>query len=195
MYDRLIRHGVDFMYVHGNVNEENREIYSYGLELIIMYLVNAGTLLLLGLIFRCFLQTLLLLFGFSLLQSFAGGYHAMTHLRCFLLMLVGWAVTMLLIPLIATFSYLHCLLAIFGLSVICLLAPVKHENYPMSTEKERKMRKISCCIALLLCSIVFICSVPFLGVRTFAVVLGTTMFMSAISMICAVLKEVLHKEK
>ena len=87
MYDKLIRCGVDFMFANGNAFEEKREIYSYGLELILMYLINTGTILLFGLFFGCFSETLILLASYALLQSFAGGYHAMTHLRCFLLTL------------------------------------------------------------------------------------------------------------
>jgi len=194
MYHRLIRNGVDFIFTYGNASEENREIYEYGLELMIMYLINAGALLLLGFLFGCFWETLLLLFIFALQQSFAGGYHAMTHLRCFLLMLAGWAGTMLILPMIELYRYLPCILAVVGLIFVFLFAPVKHVNFPMSKEKEQRMKKISRSIAIILSVIVFVCSTFYAHKTILATVLGLTLFLSAVSILCAVIKENLQRK-
>ncbi len=194
MYGRLIQRGVDFIFSYGDASEENRELYEYGLELVFMYLINAGALLLLGFFFGCFLETLLLLFGFALQQSFAGGYHAMTHLRCFLFMLAGWAGTMLILPIIESYRFLPCILAVSGLFFVFLFAPVKHVNFPMSKEKGCRMKKIARTIAVTLCVIVFVCSIFSPQKTMLSAIWGLTLFLSAVSIICAVMKEILHKK-
>ena len=194
MYDRLIQRGVNFVFTHGDASEEKREIYQYGIELIIMSLVNTSILLILGLIIGRLFETFLLLLAFAFMQSFAGGYHAMTHLRCFLFMFAAWASSMLILPFIEAHRFLPCILAVVGTFVVYLLAPVKHVNYPMSQEKENRMKKIARFIATLFCVVVFICSIFFYQQTVIDAVWGLTLFLSAISILCAVAKESLHKK-
>ncbi len=193
MYDKLIRRGVDFMFAYGDVSEENREVYSYGIELIIMYLINAGTLLILGMITGHFLETFLFLAGFALLQSFGGGYHAMTHFRCLVLMLVFWAVDILLIPIVQTNQVLCYVFAISGAVTVFVLAPVKHKNYPLSADKEKKMKKTVRYVTLILLVIVIAGNlIP--SAEKFSAIFGIVLFLSAISMISASIKQEMQKE-
>lgn len=194
MYYKLISNGVNFICEYGNGNEENREIYSYGLDIMIMYFMHCGALLILGIIFNRVFETLLLLFGFALLQCFGGGYHAMTHLRCFLLMLAGWAVSMLLIPVVEEFFALSYMLMLFGIFTIFLLSPIKHVNFPMSKEKEIKMRITARLIAESLCIISLACSL-FPASSRITAVLNIILFMSGMSMISANIKQFLTIQK
>lgn len=194
MYDRIIQHTMNFLYAHSNAAEEDRDLYHYGFELILMYFINAGALLLLGLLMGCFFETLLLLFGFALQQSFAGGFHAMTHLRCFLIMLAGWAASMLLIRMVVSYPVILGAMAAIGVFVVFLFAPVKHENYPVSAEKERKMKRIAHFVAILMCIVVFIDMLLFPNNLFFANVLGVTLLMSALSILYASLKGIIQNK-
>jgi len=194
MFDKIVQRAVNFIFTYGNANEDKREIYEYGIEINLMYLINAGTLLLLGLFAGLFWETLLLLFGYALLQSFAGGYHAMTHLRCFLIMLVSWGGTMLVLPLIESYRYLPLMLAVLGLLSVFLFAPVKHVNFPMSKEKEQKMKNLSRTISIIFCIIVFVFCFFQPKNNMFTSVLGITLFLTAISITCAKIRENLQKK-
>jgi accessory gene regulator B len=74
------------------------------------------------------------------LQSFGGGYHAKTHLRCFLIMLIGWWAVIIILPFISPAAAIVMTCA--GVLIVYKLAPIAHENVKMSNRQRFKMRKI-----------------------------------------------------
>lgn len=192
MYDKLISRAMDYLYQYGNAKEESREIYQYGLEIIIMYIINAGTILLLGIIVGHFLETLILITGFALLQSFCGGYHAKKHLGCFLYMLIGWGISLLVIPLFTNHSVVLYGLDALSLCSIFLFAPVEHVNFPLSQMKKIRMRKIVRINAILLCCLIG--ALKLLNVPTeISVALQLSLLLSGISIFSAVIQKKIHQ--
>jgi accessory gene regulator B len=193
MYEKIINQGLNFLYKYGEIPEEKKEIYSYGLELILMYLTNAGSLLILGIIFRRFSETFFLLAGFALIQSFGGGFHAKTHFRCFLIMLIGWILAMLFIQYLYENATLQFLMPAIGLSVILILAPVEHSNYPMSNEKYFRMRCTVRVITTILCCTVAISNILSLS-KTYSSSLSIAIFFAGISVLCATIQKKLKRD-
>lgn len=188
MYEKVINKTIKFICDYGDVNKDELEVYSYGLELIIMYLINAGTILFLGAMIGHFAETFALVFEFALIQSFSGGYHASTHLKCFLFMLAGWVVAMFLIPLISTCRILVPILVIIGLLTIYILAPIKHINFLMSENKEQKMKKTVRVISTILALFTIVLYI-FSFALELVTVTGIAFLFAALSINSAAIKE------
>lgn len=73
----------------GLVSEKEREIYEYGFDITLYTILSTAGLLLAGLLLRQLLAAAILVAIFYTCQSNGGGYHASTHLNCFLVMLSG----------------------------------------------------------------------------------------------------------
>lgn len=67
------------------IKDEDYEIYQYGLEQLLTSILDLLTLLVIGLIMGMIWQGIIFVLSFMLLRKYAGGYHASTPLKCYLL--------------------------------------------------------------------------------------------------------------
>ena len=119
------------------IPEEERELYLYGFDITFYTIWSAAALLFTGLLLRQFWAAVIIVSGFYTFQSTGGGYHAKTHLRCFLTMVAG-----LLVGLSAAFIQDHHILlwSLLGIgSLLLFLVPlVLHPNKAyLETERKR----------------------------------------------------------
>ena len=123
------------------IKAEDRDVYIYGLDLVLFTIINLSAVILTAALFGRLYETIILLSVVIPLQSFGGGYHAETHLRCFLIMFIGWFIVM---PITAVITPAIAIITVcVSLAVIFVLAPVPHINVPMGAERRHKMRIIS----------------------------------------------------
>lgn len=94
---------------------EEREVYIYGFDIAIYTFLSTLGLFFIGWMAGRPIETTLLIFVYYINQSFGGGFHASSHLMCFLTMVLGEL--LFLISFLLTYS----LLAYIGISVISLL--------------------------------------------------------------------------
>lgn len=94
---------------------EEREVYIYGFDIAIYTFLSTLGLFFIGWMAGRPIETTLLIFVYYINQSFGGGFHASSHLMCFLTMVLG--------ELLFFVSFLlpYSLLACIGISVISLL--------------------------------------------------------------------------
>ena len=94
---------------------EEREVYIYGFDIAIYTFLSTLGLFFIGWMAGRPIETTLLIFVYYINQSFGGGFHASSHLMCFLTMVLGEL--LFLISFLLTYSLLACI----GISVISLL--------------------------------------------------------------------------
>ena len=128
---------VDSLIRKGHIQEEDRDVYLYGFDITFYTIWSTAALLLIGLLLRQFWAAVVIISGFYTFQTTGGGYHAKTHFRCFLTMVVG-----LLVGLSAVFIKDHYILlwVLLGIgALLLLLIPlVLHPNKSyLETEKKR----------------------------------------------------------
>ena len=134
-----------FFILNKIIKEEDKEVYEYSLELLLSSLFNLGAVILIALFTRRVLEAALFVLGFVPLRSFAGGYHASTHFRCFLILLFTFSLFILvtyfipnnfIVPLTIVFTFSSILLVFF-------LSPVEDSNKPFSDQEAKKFKKKS----------------------------------------------------
>lgn len=127
---------------HKIVDIEQRDVYIYGLEVI---LLNGGLLiafLIISLLCGEMINFWAYLIFFLPLRIFSGGYHAETSERCFILSTLMFGASIVaskLIPLLYIFNTGKIIGAVSVL-VILVLAPLINENNPLNHQQQRRNR-------------------------------------------------------
>ena len=89
------------------IPQEAQESYEYGIEVWILKMIHAITIIIIGISFKRIVETLLFLLVFSKIRKLAGGYHASTKTRCFSISLIMiFSLCIILNTLIIPTSYL-----------------------------------------------------------------------------------------
>lgn len=159
---------------------QEEELMIYGLDMVIYTVLSLTSLLIMGALVGHLVTAAVLLCGFCPMQMLGGGYHAQTHLRCFLTMAIGLGISILAVSYLPAWSLM--LMGGFGVCFIFLLAPHENPNAPMSDEKKRRMRRyvrIFACIYFALSCILWAMHISFSPIMALAV------FCSGISMCSA----------
>jgi len=187
----LVERCVSFMAQRGAFpdTEEQREIYSYGMELQIYYIINTVLLLALGFLFGRFVEVALFLFLFGLMQSYGGGYHANTHGRCLAIMTCGVLLFLVLLPLYQGNMLLQAISVLAGLATVICLAPVAHKNHPLDPEKSKRMGKRAKLWALLMAAVWGLLLLLTTAWATAADVIAMTLAFTTLSMLAATVKK------
>ena len=169
----------------GMIDKSNEDIYVYGLDLLIFTILNISVIIVVSFIFNRFPETFILLLIIIPLQAYGGGYHAKTHLRCFLIMFIGWNMLLMILPFIT--PILSIIINILSLIIIWFLAPVPHVNVKMSPDHKMKLRNIVRMIAFIisLTSLLFMFIIPEL--TRHSIIISTGLCVVALSMIFALI--------
>ncbi len=124
----------------GNLHETKETVLEYGCELILTSFIGTFILIVMSIIIGRPLAWVYFLLGFAPHRTVAGGYHADTHSRCYIvtssMFLIGCAVTYKLIW--NRYAYLG--IALFSALLIASLAPVEAGNKPLSEKRFQSNR-------------------------------------------------------
>lgn len=144
---RNLAEDITFLLIKNKIVEiEKRDIYIYGLEVI---LLNGGlliTFLIISLLCGEMINFIAYLIFFLPMRLFSGGYHAETSERCFILSTITFGVSIAvskLIPLLYI-SNTGKIIGAVSVIVILVLAPLINENNPLNQTQRRRNRIILC---------------------------------------------------
>lgn len=126
------------------ITDEERETYVFCFEVAISSILSWSSLFLLAFITKTFKPFLCYIFWFCLFRTTAGGYHAASHLRCYLLSIFTFIIFLVFQRTTPITLYPACSCGISFVSVLLLitLAPVEHPNNPF-TEKEHTQHALT----------------------------------------------------
>lgn len=153
---RNLAEDITFLLIKNKIVDiEKRDIYIYGLEVM---LLNGGlliTFLIISLLCGEKVNFLAYLIFFLPMRLFSGGYHAETSERCFILSTITFGASIAaskLIPLLYIFNT-GKIIGVISILVILVLAPLINENNPLNQTQRRRNRIILC--TLLFIDLVF----------------------------------------
>ena len=152
--------------------EEKEEIIRYGLERIKSTCIMTLVTLLLGCIFQVFFQSIIFLVCFIVLRKYAGGYHADTQNRCYVISTVIFAVALLAIRYMSdgNDNEIFILLQSVNFILLYFLVPVDNKNHRLEQwEKEKYGKKARIRIG---CMYVLYLSLHFGAIYSIAVAVG-----------------------
>lgn len=129
----------------GTISEDDKELYDYGLFMLLSYIVYLCLTCILGLIFQCFFESIVFYIVFQAIRKFAGGYHASTELKCEALTTLSILLCIVVIRLSRTYDFQTVLLIFSSMATICIfcLCPLDTPEKPLSVKEFKYFRKIS----------------------------------------------------
>jgi accessory gene regulator B len=144
---------LDKLILNGSIDEKNYKKTLYGLEIIISALAQIVGLVIIGMLMGILDKMIRVAFSFALLRAFAGGYHADTCLKCFMMTLVMCIGGIKLAELASTSTVSLIIISVASIVLVYKRAPVETSHKPMTEKGRRKNRKRSIMILLTLLSI------------------------------------------
>lgn len=128
--------------------EERNEIIKYGIERGKVILISTVVALTLGCVTGVLFQSIVFLAAFCLLRRYAGGYHADTQERCYVISFATVAITFWLMKRVQYNITADILMNIFCLLSILFLAPVENSNRRLEEEERKKYGRKTKVIAI-----------------------------------------------
>lgn len=174
------------------ITQEDYEIYLFGVEQMLVLLLDLLTCVLVGVVFGNILQTILFVAAFAGVRVYAGGYHASTPWSCYLLTTGMIIVSTVILKYIDwNVGVLIGLLVVASL-VILKFAPVDTENKPIDDVEYVYFRKKTK-LVLLVEIILAVLGVVFqLKITAESIVWALAVL--AVALVCEKLKKQMKKE-
>ncbi|MCL2820421.1 MAG: accessory gene regulator B family protein [Oscillospiraceae bacterium] len=145
MIIRMSKSISSFFISHEVISDEDREVYEYSFEILLSTILSFLTILIIAIISDSMLNTIFFLVGFIPLRLIAGGYHAITHLRCYILFVLTYIAFLMITKFIPINLIVPLIFLSFPISItlIFLLAPSDDSNKTIDDKERNKFRKKS----------------------------------------------------
>lgn len=173
-------------FVRQNIIEnEDKEVYEYGLQLLLSSILNSMIALLIAVISQTVIPCLIYLTVFIVMRKSAGGFHAKTHFGCCCILIAVISGFILFIKFVPVYIYF----VISGISIfismitILFFAPLEHENKPLKENDKIKLRKVSIVYMVIIFILIIIFEIFNLKVYMISTALG--IFTSSVSILAA----------
>lgn len=132
----LIKRATDKLVEYNVINEEYKELYSYGLQQGLIMIANILTTIAIGFMFKMIWQSIVFMITYFSLRLYAGGYHAKSQLQCYLLSIVLTLTVFLAIRIIPWTNFTCLSVDLVAGIIIFFISPVETKNKPLdSTER------------------------------------------------------------
>lgn len=158
MIIRLSKRMASF-FVHRNIIEkDDKEVYEYGLQLLLSTVLNTAAALLLAIVSGAVIPCLFYLSAFVIMRKSAGGFHAKTHLGCCCILIAVQCCFIAFIKFapVEIYTMVSGLSLIVSAAAILLFAPLEHENKPLSDKDKVRLRKISIAYMLIISGLIIL---------------------------------------
>ena len=142
MISNITDHVVRNLLQAGIINQENKEVYEFGIETFCSDVVNLMTTAMIGILMGQLWECLIFQVVFISLRSWTGGYHASSEWKCWVLSNVMVAVVLLLSRRLPIWfdSNVGLFLLFAAAGVILVLAPVENENNPLDADEVKSYK-------------------------------------------------------
>lgn len=146
-----------FLICSKTIKDEEYDLYLYGFEILIAFIVNITAILLMGYTLNRFNETLLFLICYCPIRQFAGGYHADNYKKCLLVFTLVYLTNMFILEKLIYNDYAGTILicSIMSILGIYFIAPLEHRNNPLSNLDKIKYKNIT----MIIVSMIFILSI------------------------------------
>jgi accessory gene regulator B len=178
-----------FFAANNIIKQEDAEVYEYSLEILFSTILNFAAVVVIAVLTRKVLPTVIYLLGFIPVRLIAGGYHADTHFRCFLVLMGTYSCFLAIIMFTPVLAVPALTLAVIIISVLMIfvLAPVADKNKPVSAEDIKSFR-LKSRIAVLVYAAAALALLFLASVNTLAFSLSLGVFSVAMSLLATRIK-------
>lgn len=188
---------ITLFYIKKNKVEQcEKEIYDYCFEILLSTVVNLIAIIIMAVLTRLYIETLCFVICFMSLRGAAGGFHAKTHLGCFIGLLIVYSALPISYLLINVYilRYISLSFIVLGSILIFIFAPVDNINNSLDAEMKKKLRLKSVIYTIL--AVVAYCGlIAFSKTIRYAYAISYVVLIVALSLGAGVLKNRWQKRR
>ncbi len=140
---------------NGNYETKDKNIIKYGIELMVTSFIGIFWMIIMSFVICKPTAWVFFLLGIAPIRTYAGGFHAKTHFRCYLISTVVFVVSLLVVKASVLGIKTIFFMELFAVVIIVLMAPMEANNKPLKAETKRKNRKkclIIAFVGLIICA-------------------------------------------
>lgn len=137
--------------------EEDQEIYEYGLQIFLNTLFSISIVLVLSILIKEFCGTVIFLISYCSIRLYAGGLHADTNNKCMMIFVGGYVIASIITQNIEITLNAGIIIILLLFNVcIGFWAPVDALNNPVPIQKRSIMRKRASLISIIITGVTII---------------------------------------
>ena len=140
---------VDYLFSHNSKIDDDYITAVYGCEILLYTIISTLGLVLIGFSLHQPFEACIIIILFYTCQSSGGGYHANTHLKCFVTMSIGLILGLILCRIRAIKNIIELIFGI-SISLLVLIPLTLHKNKSYLNYKEKALKKKSIITTLIL---------------------------------------------
>lgn len=173
----------------GIIQKEDIDRCRYGLDVLISSILEVFSIFIISAFVGNFFKTLVFFAAFVPLRIYAGGYHASTRLRCFLISIAVYVIFTFILSYLPNKAYetVNILCMLLSSIAVIAFAPVIHSNKSVNEIETEYYRNISITICVIEISIIFILTMITRD-NIFVTSIALGQFAEVLSMVIAILK-------
>lgn len=130
--DRFARNGV--------ISEEDKIVYEFGIYQGITLTINLMTVLIVGYLFNEIFGLIAFSVSYLSIRSYAGGYHADTEFRCYLVSTAMLLIVVYILKYVSIGPYALVITLCSSITSLVLLAPVENHSKPLDGLEKKVYR-------------------------------------------------------
>lgn len=186
----------DMLWSQEIIQEDDIDKCKYGISIFFSSFFEIFSILLIAAFIGNFIETLLLFGAFIPLRIYAGGYHADTKIKCYLISLVMYGIFYIMTKYIPCnmFQAINIFCTVLSTIIVLIKAPVIHFNKKVNNIERKYYRKFSIEICLIETVIILLLTAVFPeSEMVLSLTVGQTSVM--VSMLAAMAKNILVENK
>lgn len=156
MINKLSEYLIRAMLSKGYITDDEKEIYVYGLFMMISQVLLFVLTSVFGIILNCFIEAIIFYITFQIIRKYAGGYHATTETRCEILSAISVLICVLVIRISNVYGFYNILLICTSMSIVAIfiLCPLDTPEKPLTKKEKIHFRKKSWIILIAISTII-----------------------------------------
>ena len=170
---------IEFFVSNDLIKNEDKEIYKYAVNIILSSLIHIATVMIIGLCFNLFIESLVFYFSFIAIRKFAGGYHAKTPVRCYLFSFASNIIILCLVKWLSSintlFIFIFIIFELLCVVLIILMSPLDTENNPLNSYEKKWYKTLAVLISVCIFIISLFCVLTELRNIWYSLICGVIM--------------------
>ncbi len=131
----------DYLIAKGVSEPGERDYYIYGCEILLLKLVNVGTLLGIAFSMGKSLEGIILLLTFMTLRKYTGGFHLNSALSCYIFTALSYGISLYLCTEYKVSKEICIVIVFISYVVIASCAPIDNPNLNLTVGEVKAMKK------------------------------------------------------
>lgn len=146
MFEKAATHITMWMNRNGIIESDKITVVHWGLRNILDTTLNIAAFMMIGLLLRMPLETIVFTIGYIPLRSFAGGFHAKTPLRCWIVSNTILFTALMIVRYLSSYPLILLILGLLSIATLVLLMPVSDIHKPLDSGDVRRYKLRGLCI-------------------------------------------------